>query len=157
VYISLHADPDRAFPYFTGRQAETGIGRGAGTTMNFVLPEGCDDERYLGVLAEALDIAAASGPVGLVISLGLDTFERDPICDLKLTTAGCWRIGSLVRQLAVPAVVVQEGGYYVPDLGINARTWLRGFLGLDRGPSPADGASQPVGPDNAAQIPDRHL
>ena len=28
VYGSLHADPDRAFPYFTGHADETGAGRG---------------------------------------------------------------------------------------------------------------------------------
>ena len=31
--------------------------------------------------------------------------------------------------LGLPALVLQEGGYFVPKLGENARTWLRGLLG----------------------------
>jgi len=27
-------------------------------------------------------------------------------------------------------VILQEGGYYLPDLGENARQWLRGASGL---------------------------
>jgi acetoin utilization deacetylase AcuC-like enzyme len=35
LYVSLHADPARAFPYFSGHATETGGGDGAGATMNF--------------------------------------------------------------------------------------------------------------------------
>jgi hypothetical protein len=29
----------------------------------------------------------------------------------------------------LPTLILQEGGYFVPKLGENARTWLRGLLG----------------------------
>jgi acetoin utilization deacetylase AcuC-like enzyme len=138
-YVSLHADPDRAFPYFTGRAAESGQGPGAGANRNFVLAEGCGDEEYLAVLDAALDVIASTRAAGLVVSLGLDTYRLDPICDLGLTTDGFRRAGGQVERLGLPTVVVQEGGYYIPDLGFNARSWLRGFLGLDAGqPGPQD-------------------
>src|SRR5215470_13781410 len=87
-YVSLHADPDRAFPYFTGRAAESGQGQGVGANRNFVLAEGCGDEDYLAMLDAALDVVGSSRAAGLVVSLGLDTYRLDPICDLGLTTEG---------------------------------------------------------------------
>jgi acetoin utilization deacetylase AcuC-like enzyme len=149
-YVSLHADPDRAFPYFTGRAAETGHGAGAGANRNFVLAAGCDDEAYLAVLDAALDVIGSGRAAGLVVSLGLDTYRLDPICDLGLTTDGYLRVGRQVERLGLPTVVIQEGGYYLPDLGINARAWLRGFLGLDAGP--------PVPrPESLPTVPERHI
>jgi len=152
-YVSLHGDPDRAFPYFTGRPGEAGQGRGTGATANFVLAEGCGDEEYLAVLDTALDVIGSSGAGALVVSLGLDTYRLDPICDLALTTDGYQRVGRQVERLGLPTVVIQEGGYYLPDLGINARAWLRGFLGLDAG------APRPAVPEPATRParPQRHV
>jgi len=137
-YVSLHGDPDRAFPYYTGRAAESGHGPGSGANRNFPLAEGCGDEEYLAVLDSALDLIGTGRPAGLIVSLGLDTYRLDPICDLALTTEGYRHIGRRVERLGLPTVVVQEGGYHLPDLGANARSWLRGFLGLDAAqPEPA--------------------
>ena len=36
---------------------------------------------------------------------------------------------SLHAGLGLPTLILQEGGYFVPKLGANARTWLRGLLG----------------------------
>ena len=66
----------------------------------------------------------------LVVSLGLDTYREDPICDLSLTTEGYTRIGERVGALGLPAIVLQEGGYHVESLGENVRAWLRGLEGL---------------------------
>jgi acetoin utilization deacetylase AcuC-like enzyme len=130
LYVSLHADPSRAYPYLTGYADETGAGRGLGATMNVPLPEGTGDDAYLAALEPALArIAAFSGSI-LVVSLGFDTYERDPICDLGLTTAGYHRIGARVAETGKRLVLLQEGGYHVADLGANARAWLRGAAGL---------------------------
>jgi len=63
----------------------------------------------------------------LVVSLGLDTFVTDPICDLAITTDGFRRCGELVGTLGLPTVVLQEGGYDVAALGENVRHWLLGL------------------------------
>lgn len=63
----------------------------------------------------------------LVVSLGLDTFVTDPICDLAITTDGFRRQGEVVAQLGLPTVVLQEGGYDVAALGDNVRAWLVGL------------------------------
>ena len=61
------------------------------------------------------------------MSLGLDTFVTDPICDLSLTTEGFARCGAAVAGLGLPAVVLQEGGYDLEHLGANAVSWLAGY------------------------------
>ena len=69
--------------------------------------------------------------MALVVSLGLDTYELDPLGDLGLTTASYHSTGSHVGELDLPTVVLQEGGYHVDHLGRNAVAWLRGVCGLD--------------------------
>jgi acetoin utilization deacetylase AcuC-like enzyme len=152
LYVSLHGDPDRAFPYFTGRAAETGLGQGTGATRNFPLAERCGDQEYLAVLETALDVIRSSPAAGLVVSLGLDTYELDPICDLGLTRQGYWQIGRQVERLGLPTVIVQEGGYHLAHLGINARSWLRGFMGMDAGPPAAADMAEPE-----QTVPRRHV
>ena len=126
-YVSLHGDPNRAYPYFAGYADERGAGRGAGSTLNLPLPPGTDDAAYQTGLARALEAIDAFGPTTLVVSLGVDTFELDPIADFALTTGGFARTGGMVAALGRPTIVLQEGGYHVPTIGENVRTWLTAF------------------------------
>ena len=130
-YVSLHADPRRAYPYVTGFAEETGTGRGLGSTTNIVLPPGTDDDAFLAALARACDHITRFAPSLIIVSLGLDTFVDDPIADLALTTDGFGRCGELVGRLCIPTVVVQEGGYDVATLGENVRRWLLGLESSD--------------------------
>jgi acetoin utilization deacetylase AcuC-like enzyme len=125
-YVSLHGDPARAYPYLSGFAAETGAGRGAGTNLNVPLAAGTDDDAYLAVLGSACDAIAAFGPDVLIVSLGVDTFHNDPISDLSVTTEGFRAQGELVAQLALPTVILQEGGYDVAAIGDNVRAFLLG-------------------------------
>ncbi len=122
--VSLHADPARAFPYLTGFADEIGVGEGRGTTSNHPLPAGTDDDDYLAALTGACGEIEAFGPDVLVVSLGLDTYFDDPICDFDLTGDGFEACGAMVAELDLPTVVLQEGGYATDDLGENVRTWL---------------------------------
>jgi acetoin utilization deacetylase AcuC-like enzyme len=127
--VSLHGDPARAYPYSIGFADETGTGRGAGSTLNLPLAAHTDDDGFVGALAHALDAISSFGPSTLIVSLGLDTFITDPMCDLAVTTDGFERCGALVAQLGLPTVVLQEGGYDVDHLGENVRRWLVGLRG----------------------------
>ena len=42
-YVSIHADPDRQYPYFLGRADETGEGQGSGENLNLPLRAGGDE------------------------------------------------------------------------------------------------------------------
>ena len=130
LYVSLHADPGRAYPYYSGRAAERGTGDGEGATLNLPLPPGTTLDPYLESLGQGLDAIRAFAPdAPLVLSLGFDTFERDPIGDLALRTADYGVIGSHVASLGMPVVALQEGGYAIDAIGANAVSFLRGLRG----------------------------
>jgi acetoin utilization deacetylase AcuC-like enzyme len=129
LYVSLHADPDRAYPYFIGWPDEVGAGTGEGFNLNLPLPPGCTNDGYLASLQTALERISGHNATVLVVSLGLDTYGQDPIADFALSTDVYAEVGRRVAGLGVPTLVLQEGGYFVPKLGENARTWLRGLLG----------------------------
>jgi acetoin utilization deacetylase AcuC-like enzyme len=129
LYCSIHGHPDRAYPYFTGWEKETGAGEGEGFTMNMPLKAGTSDEEYLEALDRALArISEFPGSIVLV-SLGFDTYGQDPIADFALTTPVYHEVGRRVAALGRKMVIIQEGGYFVPQLGENARQWLRGAEG----------------------------
>jgi acetoin utilization deacetylase AcuC-like enzyme len=129
AYASLHGDPDRMFPYHSGYAGERGAGAGSGTTFNQPLPADTGDEAYLAALQRAIDMVLDRTDGPIVVSLGLDTYERDPIGDLRLTTDGYAVCGGLVASAGRPLVILQEGGYDVPTLGRNAAAWLAGVEG----------------------------
>ena len=128
LYVSLHGDPSHAYPYFSGYAAERGAEAGAGMTQNLPLPAGTGLDGYATALRTGLDAIAALAPdAPLVLSLGFDTFVRDPIGDLALTTADYREIGSMVAGLELPVIVLQEGGYAVDAIGANAVAFLSGL------------------------------
>jgi len=129
-YLSLHGDPDRAFPYFTGYPDEVGTGAGRGWTANVGLEAGTDDHTYSEALARALDAVERAGVAGLVVSLGVDTYREDPISDLALSTEAYGPMGARLAALGLPTVVLQEGGYDRAHLGVNVREFLVGIGAL---------------------------
>jgi acetoin utilization deacetylase AcuC-like enzyme len=130
LYVSLHADPRRAYPYFTGYADETGAGPGLGTNLNLPLAEATTDAQYLGTLDLALERLVRFRAQVTVISLGVDTYALDPLGDFRLSTAVYAECGRRVALAARRLVVLQEGGYYLPDLGANVRTFLHGVQGV---------------------------
>ncbi|MFL5750953.1 MAG: histone deacetylase family protein, partial [Chloroflexota bacterium] len=139
LYVSLHAHPDRQYPFFLGWPDEAGEGEGTGANLNLPLPAGIDDDGYLTALDQALEAIAASPGDVVVVSLGFDTYGSDPIGDFALTTAVYHESGRRVAALGRRLVILQEGGYHRPSLGANARAWLRGAEGREYEPLPAAG------------------
>jgi acetoin utilization deacetylase AcuC-like enzyme len=127
LFVSLHADPAREYPYFLGYADERGAGAGQGCNLNIPLAAGVDDTAYLAALDTALDAIAAFAPDYLVVSAGFDTFAGDPIGDFALTSAAYAPIGRRIAALGRPTLVVQEGGYAVAELGTNLAELLRGL------------------------------
>ena len=138
-YVSIHADPDRAYPYFLGRADETGEGDGVGENLNIPLPAGTTNDEYVVAVDQALEaIVAVPGSI-IVVSLGFDSYGLDPIGDFALTTDVYHEIGRRAAATGRRLVILQEGGYHRPSLGENARAWLRGAEGRSFDPLPSGG------------------
>ena len=71
----------------------------------------------------------AFGTDVLIVALGLDASENDPLKGLAITTPGFNRMGAAIAGMDLPTVLVQEGGYLSPQLGDNLTSFLTGFKG----------------------------
>ncbi|KNG92845.1 histone deacetylase family protein [Pseudaestuariivita atlantica] len=127
LFLSLHGDPMDAFPYYLGHADETGKGAGEGFNVNYPLPPGTDFVTWRKSLQDAIEKVAAYGPEVLIISLGVDTFETDPISFFKLKSADFITYGADIAALKLPALFVMEGGYDIAEIGVNAVNVLEGF------------------------------
>jgi acetoin utilization deacetylase AcuC-like enzyme len=126
-FVSVHADPDFGYPFFAGRADETGEGPGAGRNLNLPLALRTGDPGWLAAIEDGLRAIAAFEPAALVVSLGLDAYEKDPSALLSVTTAGFGEAGRRIAALGLPTLLVQEGGYAVDALALNLATFLTGF------------------------------
>lgn len=127
--VSLHADPERFYPFFWGHAHERGAGAGLGYNLNLPLQRGTKDADFLKTLETALARVQAFGADVVVIALGLDAFIDDPFKGLAVTTEGFGRIGAAIAGLNLPTLLVQEGGYLCDELGENLTSVLNGFQG----------------------------
>ncbi|MBT2321771.1 histone deacetylase family protein [Variovorax paradoxus] len=127
-FTSIHGDPHTEYPYYLGYADEEGAGAGLGFNRNLPLPRGTGFARWREALQSALRGIVDFRPGALVVSLGLDTFEGDPIAGFGLATPDYLRIGEDLAQAGVPTVFVFEGGYAVAEVGTNAVNVLDGFM-----------------------------
>ena len=125
--ISIHGDPRTEYPFFLGHSDETGVDDGDGFNLNLPLPAGTPASEWFEALDFAYDRITLHRPDALVVSLGLDTFENDPISTFKLRSEDFIRVGSRIAELETPTVIVLEGGYATQELGANACNVLEGF------------------------------
>ena len=132
LFSSIHGDPRTSFPYYSGHADETGEGEGAGFNLNIPLPDGAAWDVYREALAAALTTIRHYGPDLLIVSLGVDTFKGDPVGRFELDSPDFLRVGELIGELQMPTLFVMEGGYGVPQIGLNVANVLEGYLGTTR-------------------------
>ncbi|MCX7366831.1 MAG: histone deacetylase family protein [Alphaproteobacteria bacterium] len=125
--VSIHADPNNYYPYFWGHAHEHGAGKGEGYNLNLPLPLGSPDAAWLAAGDTALARVSEFAPTALVVALGLDASESDPLQGLKVSGAGFHAMAQKIARLGLPTVLVQEGGYLSDDLGRNLVQFLSGF------------------------------
>lgn len=126
-YVSVHMDPRSDYPYYTGFEDERGAGRGLGFNVNMPAPKNTGDREYLSFVDRGLAAIGGFKADFLVVSLGVDTYEIDPIGGLNLSREVFTDIGRMVKQSGLPVLVVQEGGYNVRDIGTLVSNFLRGL------------------------------
>jgi acetoin utilization deacetylase AcuC-like enzyme len=125
--VSIHGDPHFAYPHFSGFADETGAGKGAGYNINYPLPEHISVERYQQTLGKALKQIKAFKPEYCIVCLGLDTAKADPTGTWTLQANDFRKNGTIIGEINLPTLVVQEGGYRTRTLGINARRFFEGL------------------------------
>jgi acetoin utilization deacetylase AcuC-like enzyme len=118
LYGSLHVDPGAGwFPHVIGYADETGAAAGSGATRNLPLAPGTGDGPWVDAVSILRDWVSDTGCDALVVSLGVDAAADDPESPLEVTADGYRRAGVALGELALPTVLVQEGGYHLPSLG----------------------------------------
>lgn len=125
--VNLHGDPMTEYPFFLGHANEKGKGEGEGFNINYPMPFGTKWDTWSASLTNACEELATYGPDVLIVSIGVDTFERDPISHFKLISDDYPKIGRHIAKLGLPTLFVMEGGYAVDEIGVNTVGVLTGF------------------------------
>ena len=126
--VSVHGDPRTEYPFYLGHADERGRGAGEGCNLNLPLPRGTGFETWREALHQGLGAVRGFGAQALVVSLGVDTFEGDPISGFRLRSADYLRVGADIAALRLPTVFVFEGGYAVAEVGVNTVNVLQGHV-----------------------------
>jgi acetoin utilization deacetylase AcuC-like enzyme len=125
--LSIHGDPRNYYPHFYGYADQRGSGAGEGFNLNLPVPVKSGDAVWQQALDAALARIADFAPGALVLALGLDAHEADPLAGGAVTTSGFGKMAAMIAGLRLPTVIVQEGGYLTPYLGDNLAAFLTGF------------------------------
>lgn len=134
LYISLHQ-----FPYYpgTGSAAETGVGEGAGCTLNLPMPPGAGDSEYRQAFeTRVLPAIAKFGPGLMMISAGFDAHGSDPLSAIKLTSEFYGEMTVMLLESAQKycqgrIISVLEGGYNPRALAESVSYHLEALRGED--------------------------
>jgi acetoin utilization deacetylase AcuC-like enzyme len=119
LVISTHQ-----FPFYpqTGSAGECGIGGGEGFTVNIPMSAGATDADYLLVIEHAVEpILDAFAPELLVLDVGFDAHDLDPLAHMHVSTSGFAAIAARLRAAATKScggriALATEGGYHLDAL-----------------------------------------
>ncbi|PWW03777.1 acetoin utilization deacetylase AcuC-like enzyme [Hoeflea marina] len=126
-FASLHCRPEEEYPFLLGYATERGEGEGQGYNLNLPMPRGTDYGVWSASLLTAIDAIRALAPSVLIVSLGVDTYEGDPVGGFRLASQDYLDIGRQIAGLELPTQFVMEGGYAMEALGTNVANVIRGF------------------------------
>lgn len=133
LVCSIHIDPRLSAPFYAGHADEIGEGPGKGFNFNQPLAWATPDPVWLEAVDRALARVAAFAPGALLVSLGFDASEHDPVATFKITNDGFAEAGRKLAAMGLPTLLVQEGGYLSPYLGGYLQSFLRAFEGKTAG------------------------
>ncbi|MDB5374000.1 MAG: acetylpolyamine aminohydrolase [Belnapia sp.] len=125
--VSVHGDPANYYPFFTGYAEESGGGAAPGGNLNLPMPAGTGDAAWLAAIDAGIAAARGFGADALVVSLGFDASEHEPLGLLKVTEDGFARAGAAIAAFGLPAAIIQEGGYNVEIMGRLLERFLTGW------------------------------
>ena len=126
-YISLHSDPQFAYPYFSGQREETGTGPGLGFTKNLPYSMETSSIEFLSLFNNSLEAISSYRPDFLVVSMGFDTHLNDPVGRGMLSEQNFFELGEYLPQLNLPLIIILEGGYSLEDLPESVLQFVNGL------------------------------
>jgi acetoin utilization deacetylase AcuC-like enzyme len=136
LFVSLHQ-----YPYYpgTGAHSETGVGQGAGTTVNCPMAAGSADAQYEAAFrGRVLPALERFAPDAVLISAGFDAHIDDPLASIELSTE-CYRwMSERVMEVADRhaggrILSLLEGGYSLDALPLCVAAHLEVLLGNSSG------------------------
>ncbi len=113
LYVSIHQ-----YPLFPGTGTQSGK-----NFINFPLPPGTGEKPYLYALEKSCEYISKFNPELIGISLGFDTYKKDPISIFNLSFNSFTQIAHQIALLKKPIFMVMEGGYS-EDIPICAYNFL---------------------------------
>ena len=119
----------------TGSAAETGRGKGLGTTLNVPLPPGASDAQILAAFEQQLVPAARRfKPDFILVSAGFDGMRNDLLGQFDITPQGYAAITRVIVRLADELcqgriVSVLEGGYRLDGLAESVAAHVKALRG----------------------------
>ena len=123
--VSIHQDPATLYPG-VGFTDEKGKGAGKGFNLNIPLAPDTGEDRYLETLDSVLPLTKKFPHDMIILVLGVDTFEGDPLANINLNIDSYRKIGERFKRFPKVAVMF-AGGYSkkTPDLWFS---FLKGFI-----------------------------
>ncbi len=125
---SIHADPTSCYPFYQGYADERGEGDGLGWNLNVPLPKGSGNVEVLRAVGSICDRARELHCAAIVVALGFDGHEEDPIGQFRISTPGFEAIARCIERTDLPVLLVQEGGYDSGRLGSYLGAFLQPFI-----------------------------
>jgi acetoin utilization deacetylase AcuC-like enzyme len=116
-FASIHGDPNGYYPWYIGHAGEIGAGAGLGCNLNIPMAKGSGDTDWLAAIDHALAAIRRFGADAMVVSLGFDASEDEPLRYLSVTQAGFARAGEKIAATGLKCALVQEGGYNTEVIG----------------------------------------
>ncbi|MDH5401759.1 MAG: histone deacetylase family protein [Candidatus Heimdallarchaeota archaeon] len=117
-YVSIHGDPRTNYPFYWGFKDEKGSGDGIGFNHNFPVDGAISEESYLQTMDLAIDQINEYSPDIVLLSMGFDTFYKDPVAGMRLKETSYSKIGEKLRDFSKLGIFL-EGGYSIKELGTN--------------------------------------
>ncbi len=127
---STHTDPVNYYPHFFGYADERGEAAGEGFNLNLPLAPGSGDDVFVAAVDRLAEAATSFGAEALVISAGWDAHRDDPLSKLDVSTDAYRRVGERLSQLALPAAIIQEGGYSLAAVAQAAPAFIAAYRGI---------------------------
>jgi acetoin utilization deacetylase AcuC-like enzyme len=110
-HVDIHQDCRTIYPG-TGYPWQVGEGEGAGTKANINLPPGSGDDVFREAVDVAVELIVDFNPDYIVVSAGFDGYRGDNYMGSVRAGSGSYHyLGTKLKSLGRPIVVVVEGGY----------------------------------------------